>query len=134
MYLITDYHQKGSLRDLLDIKNSKTHHQNVQALREGRYQDIKSKGLDHRLVRFYMIDMLKALHYCHNVVKLIHKDIKPDNIVINKQHQAILIDFGVSALFNDENNVSSSCMGSYLYQAPEIFKNQDFSDNHIQKG
>jgi serine/threonine protein kinase len=31
-----------------------------------------------------MIDMLKALHYCHNVIKLIHKDIKPDNIVINK--------------------------------------------------
>ena len=81
-----------------------------------------------------MIDMLKALHYCHNVIKLIHKDIKPDNIVINKQHQAVLIDFGVSALFNDDNNTSQSCMGSYLYQAPEIFKDQDLSDNHAKKG
>ena len=83
MYLITDYHQKGSLRDQLEIKNTKFYLQNVVPLREGRYKDIKSKGIDHRLARFYMIDMLKALHYCHNVIKVIHKDIKPDNIVVN---------------------------------------------------
>ena len=46
-------------------------------------KDIKSKGLDYRKVRFYFIDMLKALFYCHYVIKVIHRDIKPDNIVIN---------------------------------------------------
>jgi serine/threonine protein kinase len=52
-------------------------------LREDKKKDIKNKGIDHRLARFYMIDMLKALRYCHNVINVIHKDIKPDNIVIN---------------------------------------------------
>jgi len=30
-----------------------------------------------------MIDILKAIHYCHNVIKVIHRDIKPENIMIN---------------------------------------------------
>lgn len=46
--------------------------------------------------------MLKALYYCHKVVGLIHRDIKPDNIVLNHNDEAVLIDFGLSALI--ENN------------------------------
>jgi serine/threonine protein kinase len=46
--------------------------------------------------------MLKALYYCHKVVELIHRDIKPDNIMINHNNEAVLIDFGVSALLEDK--------------------------------
>jgi len=53
-------------------------------------------------VRLYMIDMLKALHYCHKVIKVIHRDIKPDNIMINHNKEAVLIDFGVSALVDKQ--------------------------------
>ena len=45
--------------------------------------------------------MLKALYYCHNVIKVIHRDIKPENIMINHNNEAILIDFGVSGLINE---------------------------------
>jgi non-specific serine/threonine protein kinase len=40
--------------------------------------------------------MLKALKYCHEVAKVVHRDIKPDNIMINHNNEAVLIDFGVS--------------------------------------
>jgi len=40
--------------------------------------------------------MLKAIYYCHNIIKLIHKDIKPENIMINHNNEAVLIDFGIS--------------------------------------
>ena len=33
---------------------------------------------------------------------LIHRDIKPDNIMINHNNEAILIDFGVSSLLDDK--------------------------------
>ena len=45
--------------------------------------------------------MLKALYYCHNVIKVFHRDIKPDNIMINHNYEAVLIDFGVSTLMED---------------------------------
>ena len=55
-------------------------------------------GLTQQEVRLYLIDILKAIYYCHNVIKVIHRDIKPENIMINHNGEAVLIDFGVSAL------------------------------------
>jgi serine/threonine protein kinase len=58
--------------------------------------------------------MLKALNYCHKVVKLIHRDIKPDNIMINHNSEAVLIDFGVSALLEDkECDPSKQTVGTF---------------------
>jgi serine/threonine protein kinase len=47
--------------------------------------------------------MLRALYYCHKVVKVIHIDIKPENIMINHNQEAVLIDFGMSFINNTEN-------------------------------
>lgn len=87
----------------------------------------KSQGLDQifvgmkeEQVRLYMIDMLSALDYCHKVIKVIHRDIKPDNIMINHNNEAVLIDFGVSALFQDTDELGTN-MGSYIFFAPEMF-------------
>ena len=67
--------------------------------------------------------MLKALYYCHKVVKVIHRDIKPDNIMINHNNDAVLIDFGVSALIDQtEDDCMNQNMGTYLFYAPEMFE------------
>ena len=66
--------------------------------------------------------MLRALYYCHKVIKVIHRDIKPDNIMINHNEQAVLIDFGLAALFEqEENDEMGSNIGTYTYYAPEMF-------------
>jgi len=80
------------------------------------------RGLKQSQVRLYFIDMLKALYYCHKIIKVIHRDIKPDNIMINHNNEAVLIDFGVSALVeNQEDDTIKSNMGSYMFFAPEMF-------------
>ena len=73
-----------------------------------------------RLIRLYLIDMLKALHYCHYIVNVIHRDIKPDNIMINHNDEAVIIDFGVSALCGSGSLVDCG-VGSYMFFAPEMF-------------
>jgi len=66
--------------------------------------------------------MLKALHYCHTVINVIHRDIKPDNIMVNHNNEAVLIDFGVSALVEQDNDeIKGNNMGSYIFFAPEMF-------------
>jgi serine/threonine protein kinase len=67
-------------------------------LNEGKINEIITKGLPIRKVRCYFIDILKALYYCHMIVDVIHRDIKPDNIMINHNKEAVLIDFGVSCI------------------------------------
>ena len=77
------------------------------------------------MLREYFIDMLKALHYCHKVVKVIHRDIKPDNIMLNHNDIAVLIDFGVSAIIEgDDDCLTGSNMGTYYFFAPEMFQDQ----------
>tara|TARA_B110000285_G_C15031135_1_gene566830 strand:+ start:564 stop:785 length:222 start_codon:yes stop_codon:yes gene_type:complete len=67
--------------------------------------------------------MLKALYYCHKTIKVIHRDIKPDNIMINHNNDAVLIDFGVSALVDkEEDDNMETNMGTYIFYAPEMFE------------
>ena len=62
---------------------------------------MKTVGLKCSKVKDYIFDMIKALQYCHKVIGVIHRDIKPDNIMINHNDEAVLIDFGVSALIEE---------------------------------
>ena len=89
---------------------------------------MKTVGLKSTKVKDYIFDMIKALKYCHQVIGVIHRDIKPDNIMINHNDEAVLIDFGVSALIEEtDQNLLEGKMGSYLFFAPEMFdfKNQN---------
>ena len=87
IFLVTEYHSNGSITDLVEKKNKSNMRQ--------------KKGLKEQEGRLYFIDMLKALYYCHNIIKVIHRDIKPDNIMINHNNEAVLIDFGVSSLLDN---------------------------------
>ena len=70
--------------------------------------------------------MLKALFYCHEVVGVLHKDIKPDNIVIGHDHKAVLIDFGLAETLDEFGKEKLKLKaGSYLFMAPEIFEERD---------
>ena len=89
MYLVTEYYSGGSLGTVIRKLNGKSSDKELAPIG-------KRKGLGAWQVRLYFIDMLRALHYIHNVLKVVHKDIKPDNIMIGHNQEAILIDFGVA--------------------------------------
>jgi serine/threonine protein kinase len=61
------------------------------------------------------------------VIKVFHRDIKPDNIMINHYNEAVLIDFGVSALIEGktENDLKNNMQGSYQFFAPELLSRKN---------
>src|ERR1041385_4946153 len=64
-----------------------------------------------------VIDQIcNALDYAHSK-GVIHRDIKPNNIIVNEQGQAILTDFGLALL--SDAGTQGEIFGSPSYIAPE---------------
>jgi len=64
-------------------------------------------------------ETLKALEYAHEH-KLIHRDIKAGNILLNDKGQCKLADFGVSYVCNASMEQAKTFKGSGYWMAPEI--------------
>ena len=70
------------------------------------------------LVRI-MLDVLDALAYAHGE-GMIHRDVKPANILLTRRGQAVLTDFGIAQIVGSTRyTVSGALMGTLSYMAPE---------------
>lgn len=50
---------------------------------------------------FLPVQVVKALHYLQSELKVIHRDVKPSNILINEKGQVKICDFGISGYLVD---------------------------------
>lgn len=64
------------------------------------------------------VSVVNALHYLHSQLKVIHRDVKPSNILINRQGQVKMCDFGISGYLVDSvaKTIDAGCKP---YMAPE---------------
>uniref|UniRef100_A0A7N1A4E1 non-specific serine/threonine protein kinase n=1 Tax=Kalanchoe fedtschenkoi TaxID=63787 RepID=A0A7N1A4E1_KALFE len=71
-------------------------------------------------IQLYIYQLCRALNYIHNVVEVCHRDIKPQNILVNPLTQEVkLCDFGSAKILTPgEPNISYIC--SRYYRAPEL--------------
>ncbi|KAL6514706.1 transcriptional activator [Orobanche gracilis] len=71
-------------------------------------------------VKLYTYQICRALAYIHNCIGICHRDIKPQNLLVNPHtHQLKICDFGsAKVLVKGEPNVSYIC--SRYYRAPEL--------------
>ena len=71
------------------------------------------------------IDMCTALSYCEEI-RLVHRDIKPDNIFVSKHGDFKLGDFGIAGRVDSQTKTVSP-KGTYTYMAPEVFQEQIYN-------
>ncbi|MBN1934380.1 MAG: SUMF1/EgtB/PvdO family nonheme iron enzyme [Anaerolineae bacterium] len=71
-------------------------------------------------VLWQMADALEAAHQKN----IIHRDVKPSNVLFDAQDNAVLADFGV-AMMSDATSYSSGFLGTAMYAAPEQFHTEE---------
>ncbi|XP_072534492.1 bone morphogenetic protein receptor, type IAa isoform X2 [Salminus brasiliensis] len=119
LYLITDYHENGSLYDYLKFTTLDT-----QALLKLAYS--AACGLCHLHTEIYGTQGKPAIA---------HRDLKSKNILIKKNGTCCIADLGLAVKFNsDTNEVDvplSTRMGTRRYMAPEVL-DETLNKNHFQ--
>jgi len=102
IYLILDYYKNGDLANFL-----------------------KNRSLKEKFTKNYMFQLRDGLKYLidHSVI---HRDLKPQNILLTDDYILKITDFGLARYYNNDNMITTIC-GSPLYMAPEILKKKKYS-------
>ncbi len=66
-----------------------------------------------------LCDILTYLHSQNPPI--IHRDIKPQNIIVDAQGRITLIDFGISRTYDESARADTICFGTRFYAAPEQY-------------
>ena len=93
------------------IKNYKNKHQLIE---ENIIKDI--------VLQLYM--GLKEIHKN----KIIHRNLTPDNIFINKNNKIKIGVFSISEIITKNNKYANTIIGKHLYFAPELYKQEKYDE------
>ncbi|EAR99044.2 Serine/Threonine kinase domain protein (macronuclear) [Tetrahymena thermophila SB210] len=117
IYMIMDLLKKGSI-------NSKSYWKTEKGK---EYKETEKYNMSEQKLKKYFRDFLLGLDYLHNFVNVVHRDIKPDNLLIGDEDQLKIADFGVSQMFEGEKDELNNDNGTKCYLAPEAFTSNGFN-------
>lgn len=86
-----------------------------------KYMDAHGErgALDPTTVRSFMYQLLKGTAFCHEN-RVLHRDLKPQNLLINKKGELKIGDFGLARAFGVPVNTFSNEVVTLWYRAPDV--------------
>ena len=80
-----------------------------------------------KMCRYFFKQMLQALHYLHSK-GIAHRDLKLENILLDLNYDAKLIDFGFASPFKGADDISEdlNIAGTENFMAPEMLSGKMF--------
>ena len=82
-------------------------------------QYMEKRGqLNWREALHFITQIMKALSHAHSR-GIVHRDIKPQNIMVLRDGSVKVADFGIACLANSANTLTQEALGSVHYMSPE---------------
>lgn len=81
--------------------------------------DVSEGGLMHRTVQSYLYQLLDGVAYCHQH-RVLHRDLKPQNLLINREGNLKLADFGLARAFGIPVRSYTHEVVTLWYRAPDV--------------
>ncbi len=81
-----------------------------------------SQPLGEQQAVFIAMQLCDILRYLHaQIPPVIHRDIKPQNIILSESGKVTLIDFGISRVYDEEAHADTVCFGTQEFSPPEQY-------------
>lgn len=84
-----------------------------------KYLDVCDSGLDLPILKSFLFQLLTGVAYCHHH-RVLHRDLKPPNLLINREGQLKLADFGLARAFGIPVRSYTHEVVTLWYRPPDI--------------
>ncbi|XP_070499366.1 uncharacterized protein Eip63E isoform X1 [Chironomus tepperi] len=84
-----------------------------------QYMERHSGGLDYRNIKLFLFQLLRGLNYCHKR-RVLHRDVKPQNLLISEVGELKLADFGLARAKSVPSHTYSHEVVTLWYRPPDV--------------
>ncbi|DAZ93729.1 TPA: hypothetical protein N0F65_007355 [Lagenidium giganteum] len=82
-----------------------------------------NRACSFEVTQFYMAQLVVALEYLHTK-KVVHRDLKPDNLLLSGEGHLKVTDFGTAKDEEDQSGEANQFCGTVSYVSPEVLNDK----------
>jgi serine/threonine protein kinase len=94
---------------------------------------IKRAPLSESLICYILGGLVEAVYYIHTHNKIIHMDIKQQNVLVDDYLNIKLTDFSVSVCYKNMKKIDLPHVGTCYYMAPEVLRKETINASDASK-
>lgn len=125
---LKELHHRNIIR-LMDVLHNPSDHRLTLVFEHcdqdlKKYFDCLNGEIDSDIVKSFMYQLLRGLDFCHSR-NILHRDLKPQNLLLNKNGELKLADFGLARAFGLPVRGYSSEVVTLWYRPPDVLYGAD---------
>ncbi|POM60349.1 TKL protein kinase [Phytophthora palmivora] len=125
---VFEYMPNGDLATLLQKQLKRETRDPLARDSYGWFRSTKSERGGLKCKSLVALDIAEALVYLHSFESpMIHRDLKPNNVLMSEKWEAKLTDFGVSRELTEDQTMTAE-IGTISWIAPEVLRGERYSE------